>query len=85
MRTEIHMQAHQDTNANVQAYNLAFEELGLDWHWDETRPAGPQAVREYLEREHAHLLRAYDADFLVRAIEEVRTRCMAGLAARDKP
>jgi len=79
------MQAHRHDTSTVQAYNLAFEELGLDWHWDDTRPAGPQAVREYLEREHAHLLRAYDADFLVSAIEQAKARCIALQTARDKP
>ncbi|MBC5767681.1 hypothetical protein [Ramlibacter albus] len=48
---------------------LALEELGLDWHWDASEP-----VRQYIEREHPHLLRAYDADFLVKAIETLGTR-----------
>ena len=53
-------------------YALAFEELGLDWHWD-----GSEPVRAYIEREHPHLLRVYDADFLVSAIESITTRAAA--------
>ena len=61
------------------AYNAAFEELGLNWHWDAVTfaclPArGPQGVRAYLEKEQSHLLRAYDAEFLVNAIETAKER-----------
>jgi hypothetical protein len=70
------MQARQQTTeTSAQAYHLAFEELGLDWHWDASEP-----VRAYIEREHPHLLRVYDADFLVNAIEGVKDAM-----ARDKP
>ena len=62
------MQARQQHAAHGE-YVLAFTELGLDWHWD-----GSEPVRTYIEREHPHLLRVYDADFLVNAIESVRTR-----------
>jgi hypothetical protein len=62
------MQAQQQTRVNGR-YMLAFEELGLEWHWDGTEP-----VRSYLEREHPHLLRVYDADFLVNAIEDISRR-----------
>lgn len=61
------------------AYNVAFGELGLEWHWDantynELRTIGKQKepVRTFLESQHPHLLRAYDADFLVNAIESKR-------------
>lgn len=68
--------------AQRHAYNAAFEELGLGWHWDsatwaEVALQGPHGVRRYLESRHPHLLRAYDADFLVQAIEAARARCQA--------
>ncbi len=68
------------------AYNAAFEELGLSWHWDSATYArlhadGGDAVRTYLETEQSHLLRAYEADFLVEAIEAARARCHAGMAS----
>lgn len=70
--------------AHRQAYNAAFEELELNWSWDADlfaalRGPGPQAVRAYLEREQSHLLRAYEADFIVRAIEGTKERCYAAM------
>jgi hypothetical protein len=69
-----------DAQAHRQAYNAAFEELGLSWHWDPVTYAclpatGPEGLRAYLEKEHPHLLRAYDAEFLVNAIETAKRRC----------
>ncbi|MES2786035.1 MAG: hypothetical protein V4684_11275 [Pseudomonadota bacterium] len=71
---------------HLHAYNAAFEELDLPWHWDAVtfmrlRESGQCCVRRYLETERAHLLRAYDADFLVRAVETARQRCHATLSA----
>lgn len=68
-----------DAEAERHAYNAAFDALGLSWHWDRetwTRlaPLGREALRHYLESEHAHLLRAYDAQFLVEAVEAARSR-----------
>jgi|KBSMisStandDraft_5_1062788.scaffolds.fasta_scaffold281707_3 hypothetical protein len=63
------------------AYNVAFCELGLDWYWDAQTYAELRAssqpkchVKSYLEAHRPHLLRAYDADFLVQAIETKRTQ-----------
>ena len=63
------------------AYNVAFCELGLEWYWDAPTYANLRAasnerchVRSYLENHQPHLLRAYDADFLVNAIEAKRTQ-----------
>jgi hypothetical protein len=72
--------------AQRHAYNAAFEELNLSWHWDAATYAGVQArgregLRNYLQAEHPHLLRAYDADFLVNAIETAKARyCKADAA-----
>ena len=75
---------HSDSNftreaddRDLDAYNAAFHELGLRWHWDSaTYEAllslavdGPTRVRHYLQTQQPHLLRAYDADFLVALIE----------------
>ena len=38
---------------------------------------GSEGVRAWLERERPHLLRAYDADFLVSAVERSRTASQA--------
>jgi hypothetical protein len=65
-------QQHDRAQAPTQQYLLAFEELGLEWKWD-----GSEPVRAYIEREHPHLLRSYDVDFLVNAIESTRKRVCA--------
>jgi len=75
-----HRGANPTVEAHRNAYNAAFEELSLSWRWDVATYAhlqrhGHDLVRTYLETEQAHLLRAYDAYFLVNAIETVKTRC----------
>jgi hypothetical protein len=69
------------------AYNAAFYELGLRWHWDGAtwaalRARGQDAVRHYLQTEQAHLLRAYDVDFLVQAIERVKAEARRAAEGR---
>jgi hypothetical protein len=76
----------QHAEAQRLAYNAAFDELGLSWSWDAETfsklPAGArQRVQSYLEHEHPHLLRAYDADFLVQAVENTKERCFAAMQA----
>jgi hypothetical protein len=64
------------------AYNAAFYELGLRWFWDAETYAGllrhsPEPatrIRHYLQTRQPHLLTAYDADFLARAIQECMRR-----------
>jgi hypothetical protein len=71
------------------AWNIAFSELGLCWHWDEATYSELQAIpteddrlRTYLRTRHGHLLKAYDADFLVDAIRVTKTRCADTSQAR---
>ncbi len=76
--------AGQAAEAHRHAYNAAFEELGLTWYWDAATYARLQAhgrdgVRIYLETEQSHLLRAYEAEFLVGAIETTQARCYASM------
>lgn len=75
---------NDDAEAHRHAYNAAFEKLGLAWHWDAAtfnslRVQGRDGVREYLETEQSHLLRAYDADFLIQAIETAKASFYAGM------
>ncbi len=63
------------------AFNAAFLELDLCWHWDEKTYAELSAiaaegerVRRYVESQHRHLLTVYDADFLVDAICVTKSR-----------
>ena len=60
------------------AYNAAFYELGFRWHWDSAtyhelgRRSESEAdrIRHYLSVSQPHLLKAYDADFLVDLIRQ---------------
>ncbi|HZY15408.1 MAG TPA: hypothetical protein VFE74_02190 [Ramlibacter sp.] len=66
------------THAEHNPYHAAFEELGLSWDWDPARyGTGRAGLRAYVEQEHPHLLRAYDADFLFEAVEATRARLAA--------
>jgi hypothetical protein len=68
--------SHPDNERD--AYNAAFYELGLRWHWDSETYAAllrespePEArIRRFMETRHPHLLAAYDARFLATAIQE---------------
>jgi hypothetical protein len=69
------------------AFNAAFYELGLRWHWDSdtyeslaAQPCERQRVRGYLEGDQPHLLRAYDAEFLIDAILSAKGRSRDALA-----
>jgi hypothetical protein len=72
------------------AYNAAFYELGLRWHWDRQThsellrysPKPEIRLRHYVETQHPHLLLAYDADFLVAAIHD-RKRLYKPCAGRS--
>jgi hypothetical protein len=64
------------------AYNAAFYELGLRWHWDDEtyqtllcQADEKDRIRIYMETHQAHLLKAYDADFLIDAIQTAKSRC----------
>lgn len=64
----------QNTEARVPAYT-ADDELDLCGGWD---PAtGREGLRAWLQQERPHLLRAYDADFLVNAVATSRERELA--------
>ncbi|QQC66162.1 hypothetical protein [Paraburkholderia ginsengisoli] len=79
-----------EVQAQLCAYNAAFDELGLRFRWDEqmlTSLAMIDGEREqiaaYIEAHHAHLLKAYSAEFLSRAIlERKNARCPARLQKR---
>jgi hypothetical protein len=82
--------AARDAEYQRNAYNAAFYELGLKWHWDaETYNAfspeqdEKERIRFYLEKHQAHLLNAYDADFLIEAIESTKKRCYNHLSQCD--
>lgn len=71
---------------HLAAYNAAFYELGLSWHWDDETfhelqdlPSEREWIKKYMETYQAHLLKAYDADFLIEAIQATKARCFETL------
>lgn len=73
------------------AYNVAFYELGLRWHWDQAfyqsvlNHADERArLRDYLKSHQPHLLKAYDVEFLADAIEQVKSRCLGTMLASGR-
>ncbi len=92
MQSEGHELEHdREVQAQLCAYNTAFAELGLRFRWDTqtlislTAIEGEEArITTYIQNHHKHLLRAYSAEFLSRAILEKKTarlpRCLPTLA-----
>lgn len=77
-----------DTDLN--AYNAAFNELGLPWYWDaithrqlQARACDRGCVLVYLETQQPHLLKAYEADFLINAIQVTKARYYNAMISRD--
>ncbi|MDW3683816.1 LysR family transcriptional regulator [Cupriavidus sp. CV2] len=67
--------SRSDDEGHLTAYNAAFTELGLRFRWDAGMyhwlcgiECEKTRVARYIEEYHAHLLRAYDADFLSQPI-----------------
>jgi hypothetical protein len=57
----------------------ADEELDLSCDWDPARHGeGREGLLAYVEKEMPHLLRAYDAEFLVNALASARGRQQGG-------
>jgi hypothetical protein len=70
------------------AYNAAFYQLGLSWYWDANTgddlaviSGGRQRLQHYLETCQAHLLKVYEADFLIEAIQAAKARCHENMTA----
>lgn len=77
-----------DAEAQRNAYNAAFHELGLSWCWDARDYASVAAVsdartglRTYLAQHQAHLVCAHGDHFLIEAILAAKARCEAQLRA----
>ena len=75
-----------DDEAARNAYNTAFSQMEIGWHWDATTyrellADGDQPVRSFVERHRPHLLRAYGIDCLVNAVEATR-RDLSGATSR---
>jgi hypothetical protein len=67
--------------SELAAYNHAFCELELPWRWDATTLSHLKSIATdcdvvgaYVERSHAHLLRAYEKSFLRDLVHAARDR-----------
>jgi hypothetical protein len=71
------------------AYNAAFDELGFSWHWDSDTydqllrqgSNAEERISHYLETRQPHLLKAYEAAFLVAVIQQKKAEHRKRLAA----
>ncbi|MGA7778996.1 MAG: hypothetical protein WCA85_14980 [Paraburkholderia sp.] len=68
-------------DAHLSAYNAAFSDLGLRFRWDRHTldalnefKSEVARITAYIERHHAHLHRAYDAEFLAQLILHKKTQ-----------
>ncbi len=73
--------ANETLDAELTAYNRAFCELELPWCWDAgtfrqllSIAADRDLVGTYVERNQAHLLRAYEKAFLRDLVQTTRER-----------
>lgn len=71
----------RQSSPELDAYNVAFDDLELDWHWDQAildEVAGIADEKEricaYLRSHRPHLLKVYDADALAEHIAQVKAR-----------
>ncbi|MEP7061065.1 MAG: LysR family transcriptional regulator [Betaproteobacteria bacterium] len=87
MRNAPITQHNSAPDAELDAFNAAFDELGLEWHWDratmaELAPIGDdrERVRAYVQRHRAHLLKVYDADFLGALVADTKRRQSQAIA-----
>ena len=69
------------------AYNAAFDALELGWHWgvsqfQELQHHADERSRmlAYLSAQQPHLLKAYDVEFFVDAVQEAKTKYYRALA-----
>jgi hypothetical protein len=73
------------------AYNAAFDELELGWHWGESQfrelqhHADERArMQAYLSAQQPHLLKAYDVEFFVDAVGEAKSHYFRKLEVTTK-
>lgn len=78
-----------EAERELDAYNAAFDELELDWHWsratlDELASISGEQERitAYLRAHRPHLLKVHDAAAIASEIVEVKERMRARSASR---
>ncbi|RMG49835.1 MAG: HAD family hydrolase [Gammaproteobacteria bacterium] len=73
------------------AFNEAFREHGLDWHWDEELygellaiTGGKERIRHYLAGHHPEFLQRSDIDELIPELHKAKTRHYLALLAEGR-
>ena len=84
--------ARETAAMHLSAYNAAFYELGLRWHWDTSTCQALLAfaddrsrLRHYIETRQPHMLNAYDVDALADVIQNAKSRCFDKLMTCADP
>jgi hypothetical protein len=93
-RKEIDMRNSQNSamcsaeDADLDAFNAAFDELGFEWRWNHATMAELAAIAgdkervcAYVRRHHPHLFKVYDAEFLGALIVDTKRRRAQGEAS----
>jgi hypothetical protein len=80
-----HVASVDRTEIERNAYNAAFRELGLRWHWDadtfqelQRTPGETQRIGVYLQSHQPNLLRAYGPEFLSALIYATKSQIQKG-------
>lgn len=73
------------------AFNLAFEEAGLDWHWDEALygkllsvTGGKERIRHYLDTYNTEFQRPEELTDFIRGLHQAKTRFYVQLLAEGR-
>jgi hypothetical protein len=85
-----HHHHHDAVDRELAAYNAAFEELELGWHWDRRVLDGLRSIPgerarlcAFLREHKPHLLKVYDEAFLVDLILGTKARFAAEVPVLD--
>jgi len=73
------------------AFNAAFQQAGLDWHWDTALygellavTGGKERIRYYLERFHHRGIDGDDLETGIAALHQAKTRCYRALVVEGR-
>ncbi|MEE9357092.1 HAD family hydrolase [Candidatus Vondammii sp. HM_W22] len=78
--------ANTERDGHRVAFNTAFKEAGLDWHWDEPLygallkvTGGKERVRHYLEKFNREFEKPDNLDQFIASLHQSKTRCYVEL------
>jgi len=81
--------ADTERDGHRPAFNQAFEEAGLDWHWDVplygqllAGTGGKERMKHYIDRYRPDYSKPRDFDDMVAELHKAKTRIYSALAAR---